>query len=611
MKKSPRLPSLLAWTSSLLFALAPFAHLSAGTGTDPNVANFEALASVDFTDPMVNGTYQGLLFDLNEAPAPDTALTLKVSSKGGFSGTLNSAFGKNSLRGTFASDGTASATVKSGDLISYVHLVIVPESGSGMYRVAAKLGASPDGTNPTLVGELHRPIYSKSFPNPHAGSYTIVIPAPTLGPEDPPSPGQPTGDGHLLGMLMSDGKATLRGRTSDGQTLKWSGNLLEGDMLSFFSGFAKKDGFAIGDIFIRDSSRSDLDGELSISRKFSGGTSASYGFISDAYGSLYLRVPYPLLPIFADFTTAADNSILGFDAGPFSGQEVVTTWATNNRLSTPKTQTRSMSGGINSKSGQLSVNYNFNDPALSYSSTKSRLEGVILQKSGEVRGSYIVGAGVSGRVELLPNYAGLSAPVNIITPRSESIGPQGGSYIIYITSSEPWGTSISYDFSPLGGANNWLQLAPQSGSGDGIVRVTVAANPNFFPRSAKIEIAGRTHSITQKQAIYQIGSPGSGTGGTDDASRVTISPTSRVVSTFSQQFEVLVSNYDPANSTNPDADFLSPVNWASVIYAPGEPDADGVPQGVATVLVEFNPFFFTRRATLRIGGVPFLLTQLW
>lgn len=584
--------------------------------TNPNVANFGStipLASVDFTNTNVNGTYEGLLADLNYGPA--AALTLKVTSTGGFSGSLHSASGRKSLKGTFASNGTATATINfGGGLVSYLHLVIAPDSISGIYRVGASVSASPILINPTLVGELRRPSYSKSSPNPHAGSYTIVIPA-----ASPPTSGEPGGDGYLVGTLKSDGKATFTGLSSDGQVLKWSGNVLEGDLLSFFSGFAGGKGFASGNLLLRSSADvdsanglaglADLDGEIFVKRTYSAGASASYAFTSNAYGSLYRSAPFNLLSSFADYSTGADNSILDFVAGPYSGQEVVTTWAIENKLSTPTTQTRSLSGGINSKNGELSAKYRYSDSAEDYASTNAKLKGVILQKSGEVRGNYNMGLGNSGRIQLAPNLDGLVAPVNIISPRSKTIGSQGGSYKIYITSAELWDAVVSYDFSPYPTTTDWVNLSDDSGNGDGVITVEIERNGNLYPRSAKIEIAGITHSIRQNQATYGEGDDGSGGGG--DNSTVTISPIARTVDTFSQSYLVTVTGYDAANSTNPLLDFTSPVSWASVIYTPGEPLEDGTPQGVATVFVDYNPFIFNRTTQLTIGGIPHTLTQLW
>jgi hypothetical protein len=518
------------------------------------------------------------------------------------------------VKGTFATNGTTTVPIKLGGLVSYLHLVIAPDSESGIYRVWASISASPYEINASMVGQLRRPIYSKSIPNPRQGAYTIVLPA-----ANPTGTGQPGGDGYLVGTLKSDGKATFTGLSSDGQVLKWSGNVLEGDVLSFYSSYAGGKGFASGELLLRSSADADssnglagladVDGEIYVKRNSSAGSSTGYAFISAAYGSLYRSAPYNLLSSFADYSTGADNSILDFVAGPYSGQEVVTTWATNNKLSLPKTQTRSLSGAIGSKNGELSAKYQYNDPADGYASSSAKLKGVILQKSGEVRGNYNMSGGSSGRIQLQPNFDGLVAPVNTISPRSKTIGSQGGSYKIYITSKELWNAVISYDFSPYPTTTDWVDISDDSGSGDGVITVDIAANQNLYPRSAKITIAGITHTIMQNQAIY--GEDGGGSGGGGSGSTVTISPVVRTVDTFSTSYTVTVTGYDPANSPNPAADFASPVSWASVIYTPGAPLEDGTPQGVATVFVDYNPFIFNRTTQLTIGGVPHTLTQLW
>ena len=526
---------------------------------DPLVPNFGpgsvVPAGFTFASPLVYGNYEGFLTQLDLGPV--ASFTLSVTNKGACTGRINGASGSASFRGTLDSNGVMTMVPVSlgGNTSAYLSMgVIAPLDpitslplATGPFRMSGRLTGLNTGT---LVFELRRAGYSKTSPTTDAGSYTIAIPADAF-----PKAGQPYGDGYLTGTIGQDGRTTLRGSTSDGQMLSWSGSVLEGDFLSFFSMLPKNGGFVGSNLFLRDSAEvdanyglvgeSDLEGDLLVMRKaVTTGASqiAGYGFRSGAYGSKYQPVSYNQLPAFAEFKPGPNNAVMSFIDGAFSGQNVIATWSTNNVITVPKTQTRTMNAKVDSKTGRLSGTYQYNDPNQSYANTKATLGGVVLQKSGEVRGFYTAGVG-SGQMVVQPNLDGSSAPVTLIAPRSRTgISEFGTSYKIYVTASEPWSVIV-----PV----SWVTITPRSGTGNAEIVVTVVRNSSSLRRKCDLTIAGLNHHIEQDWNR------------TSGGSTVTITPVVRTVNHMGATYTVNISGL--LNGTV--ADFASPVDWVTVTPA--------------------------------------------
>jgi len=85
----------------------------------------------------------------------------------------------------------------------------------------------------------------------------------------------------------------------------------------------------------------------------------------------------------------------------------------------------------------------------------------------------------------------------MIDPASAAAPAAGGGGIIHVTTAEgcPW-TASSH--------NDWLNVAPTSGSGSGIVGYTVDANPGAALRTGSITVAGRSFAVTQSGAVSQM-----------------------------------------------------------------------------------------------------------
>ena len=109
-----------------------------------------------------------------------------------------------------------------------------------------------------------------------------------------------------------------------------------------------------------------------------------------------------------------------------------------------------------------------------------------------------------------------------ISPASRPVDSNGDTYAITVSATHSecaWSTSENED---------WISLSPTSGSGSGVVRVTVSANPGAA-RSATITIADQDHTVEQAAApcTYTISPDSRSVDSSGDAYNVTVSATHR------------------------------------------------------------------------------------
>ncbi len=504
--------------------------------TDPQVGNFAATGStgaVDFGSYDVLGRYEGFLTHVKDGPL--YSLTVQVSKAAGMTARINGMSGAVSLRGTFGTDGTLTLPVNSSGLVGTLAMTLAQDVDSGFYRI----NGSFEGYSGSLVFELRRAIYSVVSPAPSAGTYTIILPAASS-----PKLGQPSGDGYLTGTIAANGTVSLRGASSQGDSLAWSGKVLEGGLMSFYSKLGRSFGAVSSNLFIRNAARadviyglkskSDLDGNLIITRGSPPGAAymPGYRFRSEAYGSRLFPVSYGQL-LASNFEAQPNNALLRFSDGPYSGQNVVATWSTNNKVAFPTTQTRTMNASFNARTGEFKGTYKYNEyvevigelpvppttkvpdpdappvePVIGvifsgYTSSASRMGGVVLQKSNEVRGFY-TGNTAPGRIELVPNADGTPAPVTQVSPKSRFVSPAGETYRVYLTTSEAWAAILAADATII--VNDkfvpWVKVTKADGSdpkgySSAELIVTVSPNNAFVPRTTSITIAGVVHTIQQ------------------------------------------------------------------------------------------------------------------
>ena len=109
-----------------------------------------------------------------------------------------------------------------------------------------------------------------------------------------------------------------------------------------------------------------------------------------------------------------------------------------------------------------------------------------------------------------------------ISPASRPVDSNGDTYAITVSATHSecaWSTSENED---------WISLSPTSGSGSGIVDVTISANPGAA-RSATITIADQDHTVEQEAApcTYTISPDSRSVDSSGDAYNVTVSATHR------------------------------------------------------------------------------------
>jgi len=337
---------------------------------------------------------------------------------------------------------------------------------------------------------------------------------------------------------------------------------------------------------------SDFDGYVRFFRQPAAGQMFPTGFsyLGQTVGNRYAPVG---ISDFGNlgFSNSANNAVFLFTDGIFDTQEVVVSIDSKGKIKTPKTQTITLQGSINTKSGELTAQYQYNNPAQSYATTSAVLHAVVLQKMGEIRGLY-VGGGDAGLLTTLPNTGNLLPPVTQISPRLQVVPAEGMSYKVYVTASEPWRVEIMPD------VGLWVSATPVSGTGSGEIIITVGRNFDVVSRSGFITIAGVRHVIEQEPATTTIY-----TGGR----QVSISPSSHQFAAAGATVRVRVD----ANPTWPASqvditNFYSPVDWVAI--TPMYNVRTGLLVGVdVTTAANADPV--ARFTDVVIGGLPFHVDQ--
>jgi hypothetical protein len=167
-----------------------------------------------------------------------------------------------------------------------------------------------------------------------------------------------------------------------------------------------------------------------------------------------------------------------------------------------------------------------------------------------------------------------------ISPNTREVSAQGESYVVAVTASNAacsWTTAVPAN-------RSWVTLSPTSGTGSGSVTVTVAAN-NGAARTARITIAGRTHTITQAAG----------------ACSYSISPPSRDVPAAGESYDVAVTASRAACSWNTSV----PANASSWITVS---PTSGSGSGSVTVTVAANSGA-ARSAQITIAGQTHTVSQ--
>ncbi len=163
-----------------------------------------------------------------------------------------------------------------------------------------------------------------------------------------------------------------------------------------------------------------------------------------------------------------------------------------------------------------------------------------------------------------------------ITPTTASFTSTGGTGTIAVTANAGCTWSVS-------SAATWLTFTPASGSGNGTVTYTVAANTSSLTRTGTLIVAGNTLTVTQ----------------TGIACVFSISPTTATFGPVGSTATIAVTATAGCNwSVSVDVPWISIINGAS-----------GTGSGTVTYLVANNTNSFTRTGRITAAGKLCIVTQ--
>ena len=84
-----------------------------------------------------------------------------------------------------------------------------------------------------------------------------------------------------------------------------------------------------------------------------------------------------------------------------------------------------------------------------------------------------------------------------VTPKSVSVGPEGGTYTVAFTASAAWETTVTA---------NWIHVTPEKGeSGDITITIKVDPNTTTEPRSSGVQISAPELKVTETVVVSQEG----------------------------------------------------------------------------------------------------------
>ena len=457
-------------------------------GSDPLVDEFggNEPSLVDFTNPAVWGAYYGLIIE--EDGSSVGYLSLKVSKKGSFSGKLSGYTGlKSSFKGKFDGLGQYTGQQFNAFGLSSNADFQLEVSAPNTYRLGGVLKGADDRKQYLI---LRKTIYSKSNPTADAGKYTMLMPSETTSLSSVPA-----GDGFAYGSVRTDGKVKLKGYSNAGNKITYSGVIVEGDLIPFFSLAKSKSGkeSVTGMLQIADIPNvSDFSGSIRHSQTVANSGSAyaaGYDTSLSAIGSRYVGAGFALLPT-TDFMATTNNAVASFAGGTFGGEDYVFTWESTGKMTAPKLPIYRTKAKFKNKDGYFKGRYDSFDPAASFARTKADFRGVVIQKQGLVSGQSVV-QGLSGRYSITPNDGGTSAPATTLTPRAKDVSSVAASYIVQVVVDTPWQVEIPGDAT-------WVTTDVAEGTGNGQVTITVEENATGRDREAEVRIAGLVHKVEQE-----------------------------------------------------------------------------------------------------------------
>jgi hypothetical protein len=156
------------------------------------------------------GSYNGLFYDITNGVQHHSSglLTLKLTDRGKYSGSMRLAGKSHSFSGLFDLAGSSTSTVKrSGTNAVRVELSLTP-SGSSNDLTGRLLGTNAPWLA-NLLGD-RAPVYTATNPSPYRGRYTLTI------PWDEQATDSMGGDGFGTVVVAPNGKLAFTGTLGDG-----------------------------------------------------------------------------------------------------------------------------------------------------------------------------------------------------------------------------------------------------------------------------------------------------------------------------------------------------------------------------------------------------------
>lgn len=528
-----------------------------------------AMAQLNFSDPAVNGSYNGIAIDAPPAlPAnrPSYLLSLSVNSKRQFTASLKGALGNGSFRGTFSTLGTFTGNVNLGGAPTDVSLTLVLEGASYVVNgTTARAGATLSSF------KLLRSPYSRSNPYPGAGRYTFSAPAPAL---------TSTALGDLIGTVTinTDGSATVRGYLPDGTGFSSGSRVLDPNLLPVQAAAGRPTRTITGSLTINPLVLpvfSDLAGSLRIVRPSTvnrGVFSPGFDEVRTATGSLYVAPAFQQLAA-TWFTLGGFNTIFNATNGELNPTTLIANWTPNGKMASPYYTDYGFSASTNNSNGEIGGSYNIKvnrNLASSVSNNAASFRAVILQKQNTISGYYLSPAG-SGRMTLTPNVGGLLPDYTIVAPESKGVNGFGLTYSVSVITNGDWVVEIPAEAT-------WVTTDLAGGTDDDTVLVTVAPNETNFARSTTIKIAESDHYIYQA------------------ARTASISPASRKISAAGGTYNVAVNTIGGIT-----ADVVTGADWITATV-------DDATRQV-TLVIAPNTLATSRTGTVNIAGRIHTVTQ--
>lgn len=198
------------------------------------------------------GTYSGVL-TLDGVPLGFASV--QANGKGSLSASLTVGRQKFTFKAPIPADGTIHLTIPQKKLIPEIAVNLRLDPATNSLTGTVKMG------DQVFTVELSRtfPIFTKKAPNPHAGSYTVLLRLPPASANS----GLPEGTGYAVASVTAAGQVKLVGKLPDGTAFSF-GSLLshEGEFPFYAAPYKKKDGYVGGKVAFAEEAVSDFAGGL-------------------------------------------------------------------------------------------------------------------------------------------------------------------------------------------------------------------------------------------------------------------------------------------------------------------------------------------------------------